>query len=93
MSNVVNGTKEKILRVLKDTKSIYEIGKSMKLSYSTTHKHIKSLVDNGFVSRISKDEWKISEAGLKFLTAIDDGRKGQKAVLHADKKGKIAQAG
>jgi len=89
MSDVVNGTKEKILRVLKETKSIYEIGKDMKLSYSTTHKHIRSLVDNGFVFRISKKEWKISDAGTNFLLAIDEGRKGKKAIGHAHKKTKV----
>lgn len=78
MSDVVNKTKEKILRMLREDKSIREIGKDMKLSYSTTHKHIHSLVDNGFVTRKSQKVWKISDAGRKFLWAIDEGRKETK---------------
>lgn len=78
MSDVVNGTKEDILRLLREEKSIYEIAKSKELSYSTTHKHITSLVDNGFAVRNSDDKWKISDAGRKFLWAIDEGRKIKK---------------
>lgn len=74
---IINDTKLYILRLLTEPKSIYRVRTESGLrGYSTCHRHIQTLVQNGFVIRTSDTAWQRTKAGTKFLNAIDEGRKG-----------------